>query len=203
LVGTLTAIGLSLAVMVGLVPVWARFAYQDALADSRWSIFASVLQGMGEFFPLGSGAGTFSDVFHRYHPQDVPGVLINRAHNDYIEWILDNGLVTAVMLVLFTILYFYQWSRVWYRGTWSTFRFTQVGAGIALLLMALHTFVDFNLHIPANAIFFAFLAAVFFHCGQEEHRHQRKPQSTTEDRIGQSKHPSELPPENRINPFAK
>jgi O-antigen ligase len=203
LVGTLTVIGLSLAVMIGLVPVLVRFAYQDSLADGRWSIFAGVLQGMGEFFPLGSGVGTFMDVFHRYHPQDVPGVLINRAHNDYIEWILENGLVAAVMLVLFTVLYLYQWSRVWCRGTWSIFRFAQVGAGIALLLMALHTFVDFNLHIPANAIFFAFLAAVFFHYSQEEHRHERKPQSTTVDSIAESKHIPELPPENQINPFAE
>ena len=29
--------------------------------------------------------------------------------------------------------------------------------------MILHTFVDFNLHIPANQIYFAFLAALFFY----------------------------------------
>ena len=39
----------------------------------------------------------------------------------------------------------------------------KVGAGIGILLMMLHGLTDFNLHIPANAIYFAFLAAVFFY----------------------------------------
>jgi hypothetical protein len=30
-------------------------------------------------------------------------------------------------------------------------------------LISLHGFVDFNWHIPANALYTAFLAAVFFH----------------------------------------
>jgi hypothetical protein len=31
--------------------------------------------------------------------------------------------------------------------------------------MGLHGLVDFNLHIPANAAYFAFLAGIFFHPG--------------------------------------
>jgi hypothetical protein len=38
-----------------------------------------------------------------------------------------------------------------------------VGAGVGIFLILLHGMVDFNLHIPANNIFFAFLGAVFFH----------------------------------------
>ena len=41
----------------------------------------------------------------------------------------------------------------------------RISAGIGLLLMGLHGLVDFNLHIPANAVFFAFLAGIFFHPG--------------------------------------
>jgi hypothetical protein len=38
----------------------------------------------------------------------------------------------------------------------------QVGAGIGLLMMLLHSFVDYNLRMPANMVFFAFLAGIFF-----------------------------------------
>ena len=51
----------------------------------------------------------------------------------------------------------------------------QVGAGISLLLMALHSLTDFNLHIPANAIYFALLAAVFFHRSEHHPNHHAKP----------------------------
>ena len=38
----------------------------------------------------------------------------------------------------------------------------QIVTGIGMFAMILHTFVDFNLHIPANQIYFAVLAALFF-----------------------------------------
>jgi hypothetical protein len=41
-------------------------------------------------------------------------------------------------------------------------RFMQAGAGLGMLAMLLHGLFDFNFHIPANAIYFSFLAGVFF-----------------------------------------
>ena len=71
--------------------------------------------------------------------------------------------LAAVLILVFFVLYFKRWIKVWKRGDWKTLNFIQVGAGIGLFVMMLHTFVDFNLHIPANQIYFAFLAALFFY----------------------------------------
>jgi hypothetical protein len=57
---------------------------------------------------------------------------------------------------------------MWTRKEWNALRFMQAGAGIALLLMMLHGLTDYNLHIPANAIYFAFLAATFLHRQEEK-----------------------------------
>jgi O-antigen ligase len=203
--GTCTAVGLSLATLIGLAPVLSRFT-QDPLGDTRWSIFTGTLQGAGQFFPLGSGSGTFIEVFRRFHPSDIlfDGV-VNSAHNDYLEWLLEGGLPVAALLVILLMFYLRHWSWVWCRGIWSTFRFAQVGAGIALGLMLLHSLVDFNLHIPANAIFFAFLAAVFFHQHEEEktlaiqRRHKVKPHSP--ESATPTVHSNTIPPENAVNPF--
>jgi hypothetical protein len=59
-------------------------------------------------------------------------------------------------------LYVSQWRKVWTRKVWSRFRFIQVGAGIGIFLLLLHELVDYNLYIPANMVYFAFLAGVFF-----------------------------------------
>ncbi len=40
--------------------------------------------------------------------------------------------------------------------------YLQLGAGIAMLAMAAHGLFDFNFHIPANALYFSFLAGVLF-----------------------------------------
>ena len=125
-------------------------------------------------FSAGQWRGTFEDVLRRFHPADFLGVTINRAHNDYLEWLLEFGLAAGVLIVVWLIFYLRQWMRVWKRGEWTPLRFAQAGAGIALLLMMLHTLVDFNLRIPANAVFTALLAAVFFHRPVEEERHSTR-----------------------------
>jgi hypothetical protein len=72
--------------------------------------------------------------------------------------------------------------------------------------MLLHSLVDFNLHIPANAIFFAFLAAVFFHQHEEEKtlaiQRRRKVQPHSPESATPTVHSNTIPPENAVNPFA-
>ncbi len=200
LLGTLTAIGIGLALEIGLAPVLDRFTDKDPLSDGRWTIFSSTLQAVGQFFPLGSGAGTFSDVFRRFQTAEMPG-FVNRAHNDYLEWVLEGGLLMGGLLVVLLGFYFRQWSQVCTVAAWSPFRFAQVGAGIALFLMLLHSAVDFNLHIPANAVYFGFLAALFFHRYDEEvpteHRRSRK-KSDFQEGSAESR---SLPLEDAVNPF--
>ncbi|MFO1422315.1 MAG: O-antigen ligase family protein [Candidatus Competibacteraceae bacterium] len=203
LIGTFTAVGVGLASLIGLAPVLSRFTLQDPLADGRWKIYDATVQAIGEFFPLGSGGGTFENVMRRFHPADFPGVTINRAHNDYLEWLLEFGLMAAVLIAAWLLFYARQWGRVWKRGEWAPFRFAQAGAGIALLLMMLHSLADFNLRIPANAVFTAFLAAVFFHRPPDDER-RRSSQRREAAREGDGKPPSAspIPPENQANPFS-
>lgn len=168
LIGTFTAIAVMLAVEIGMAPVLDRFIQQDPLQDGRWPIFYSTITAMGEFFPLGSGIGTFNQVFPRFQDFSFNGAFVNRAHNDYLEWLLEGGIFAGILIILFVGLYLMRWGKVLKRGEWRTMNFMQIGAGIGLFAMLLHGFVDFNLHIPANQIYFAFLAAVFFYQHHEE-----------------------------------
>lgn len=158
-------IGLALASLVGLAPVLDRFSVDDALADARWPIYASSLAASWRFFPFGSGLGTFPDVFWRFQPDSIAD-FVNHAHNDYIEFVFEGGLPALVVIVMFLVMYALRWRALLNHAQWSTLNFMQVGSGIGLLLMALHSLTDFNLHIPANAIYFALLAAVFFRRGE-------------------------------------
>ena len=201
LIGTFTAAGVALAGLIGLVPVWSRFAYSDPFEDGRWKIFNATVRAIGEFFPLGSGAGTFIEVLRRFHPADFPGVTINRAHNDYLEWLLEFGLAAGVLIAVWLLYYIRQWGRVWKRGEWQPFRFAQVGAGIAMLLMMLHTLTDFNLRTPANAVFTAFLAAVFFHRSFNVGRRSSRQPSVPAETAASAPLVYSIPPENLSNPF--
>jgi O-antigen ligase len=201
LIGTFTAVGVGLASLIGLVPVLSRFTYADPFEDGRWKIFDATARAIGEFFPLGSGAGTFVEVLRRFHPASFPGVTINRAHNDYLEWLLEFGLVAGVLILVWLLFYLRQWGRVWKRGEWTLWRFAQVGAGIALLLMMLHTLVDYNLRNTANAMFTAFLAAVFFHRTRNGDGRRLRQHADPVAGVAGPTPDYAIPPENRTNPF--
>lgn len=164
--GSLLSIAIGLALMVGLVPVLNRFAV-DPLQDSRWSIFISSWEVIKAYFPVGSGFGTYKEVYQRFHALDLRGVFIHNAHNDYLELLVEGGLAVAVLLLCFLCLYVMQWRAVFKKRQWDRAHIIQAAAGIGLLALMLHSLVDFNLHIPANLIYFALLAGIFFNSTRE------------------------------------
>ena len=99
-------------------------------------------------------------------------LFVNHAHNDYLEWLFEGGLAAAMLMLAFLTLYVLRWREIWPAGNgrWAPIAFVRIAAGISLLLMGLHGLIDFNLHIPANAAFFAFIAGVFFHPGTQHGR---------------------------------
>ncbi len=207
-VGTVSAIAVALAVDIGLAPVFDRFTV-NPLDDGRWELFAIALQGIGNFFPLGSGPGTFSKAVLPFQPVAMGGSFFNHVHNDYLEWLFEGGLLSAAIMLLLAAAYIRQWFVLGRSGGnhWSTFRFIQIGAGIGLFMIALHGAVDFNWHIPANAVYTAFLAALFFHRAASVDIHkkrvERKQSSPEQEPPKQEKElvPEALPEPEPVNPF--
>ena len=207
LVSLLTVVGLALALEIGLAPVLTRFADGGLVDHTRLSIYAGTIQGIREFFPFGSGLGSYPAVFRRFQPGDVP-YFVNHAHNDYLEWLFEGGLATALLMLAFLILYVLRWRQIWPAGEerWAPISFVRIAAGISLLLMGLHGLIDFNLHIPANAAFFAFLAGIFFHPGTGHRRAEPRPMRETPKPVGRTSQPpppaAAQPPLDVRNPFA-
>lgn len=161
IVGGIFLLVLLCALVIGLVPVLNRFT-TDPMYDSRWSIFEATWNYVLYFFPWGSGPGTYSQIFQRFHPADLSGIFINHAHNDYLEWLAETGIFACILIAIFYIFYIVRWLTLLKNHEFLLRQYIQFGAGIGLLTMMLHSFVDFNLHIPANQIYFAFLAGLFF-----------------------------------------
>jgi O-antigen ligase len=209
--GTVVAFALGAGIAIGLVPVLDRFSVDAAVGDARWSIFSATLDGIGAFAPIGSGPGNYPDIFPAFQPLALGQWFINHAHNDYLEWLFEGGLFAAALMVLLFGLYVRQWLKVWTRDAWSRYRFVQVGAGIGILLLLLHSLVDFNLHIPANIAYFAFLAGVFFADPESEsetepvkRRRRRTPDlkaSTATAPPSADAWPGTPPPDQIKNPF--
>jgi O-antigen ligase len=148
---------------IGLTPVLDRFATDRLAPDfhGRLQIAAASVRAAMDFLPFGSGLGTFADVFRRYQPEAMPG-FVDHAHNDYAELFLELGVAGVAVVALLVAAYAMRWlalARAWRA---RSFEHLQVGAGLGMLAMIVHGLVDFNFHIPANAVYFSFLAGVFF-----------------------------------------
>jgi len=108
---------------------------------------------------LGWGLGAFPTVYPSYRTF-YTNYFINEAHNDYAQLLVETGLL-GFALMLWFLVRLYGCTRVSSRR-WE---FKWDGAlSLAALLgctgILFHSFVDFNLQIPANAAFFYVLAAL-------------------------------------------
>lgn len=152
----------TLAIEVGLAPVIARFSVESTVEDARWLIFSHVYEGLKVFFPLGSGIGGFPEVFRRFQPEAISG-FVNHAHNGYLEYIFEGGVFSLGIIFGFFVMYIARWFALLKQDREDIFYYVQVGAGISVLLLGVHEFFDFNMHIPANNLYFAFVVAIFFY----------------------------------------
>ncbi len=92
----------------------------------------------------------------------MPG-FVDFAHNDYAQLFLELGVAGVAVIFLALAAYLSRWvqlARVWRERSLGHL---QLAAGLGMLAMLVHGLVDFNFHIPANALYFSFLAGVFFH----------------------------------------
>jgi len=169
ILGVIAVTALLLGTYIGLTPVLERFSAEDISLSyaGRARIAAGTLGAALDFLPFGSGLGTFADVFGRYQLESFPGY-IDHAHNDYAEAFLELGVAGIAAVALLFAAYLMRWRTLLSGRLSRSFGYLQVGAGLGMLALIVHAAFDFNFHIPANAIFFSFLAGVFFFIPAED-----------------------------------
>ena len=94
-------------------------------------------------------------MFHQASGRLTP----QQAHNDYLEVLASGGIIGVALLVWLAIVLVSQ-ARKALNATDGFQRAVVSGALIALVGVAVHSIVDFGLHITANALVFVALLAI-------------------------------------------
>ena len=111
-------------------------------------------------FPLfGTGGGSFYTAFTRYRPPEIAGYY-DHAHNDYAEIASNSGLLGGALLALLTLSSFVMAVKIMIKRRSSLVRGIAFGAMMSIVALAIHSSVDFNLQIPANALTFVIILAL-------------------------------------------
>jgi O-antigen ligase len=152
------ACSMTYAIWIGLDPVIKRFeavtssSFENPYARTNiWKQASGILK---DYPVVGTGLGTFPIAFRRYQTS-LLDLLVDHAHNDYLEVAAETGIVGAVLLFI-PILALLLKMIVAYAGARNPYRrsvlLACIGSTAALLT---HSVMDFNLQVPANALLFA------------------------------------------------
>lgn len=133
-----------------------RFIVGLDVEDQRFTVFADVLRGLPEYALIGTGLGSFEDVF-RVFRQDTLYTSFNYAHNDMLEAALELGIPAASALLLAVALLVLQcWHELRTRRRGAIFSCIAVAVSVQV---ALHSQLDFSMQIPAVVIAYLILIA--------------------------------------------
>jgi O-antigen ligase/tetratricopeptide (TPR) repeat protein len=125
--------------------------------EGRPAVWAKTVDLIKDHPLLGTGPGTFAVAFTPYRPAGINSHYYY-AHNDYLHVISETGLLTAgIILWLMVALFGTATKKIKAARSRLTLGITLCGLGGMVALMV-HSLVDFNLHIMANATVFAVLA---------------------------------------------
>ncbi len=107
---------------------------------------------------LGAGLGSFSLMYTQYDTRN--GLLrVEQVHNDYLQVLTDTGIIGGVLGLLF--IYWLLRQGLARRETRDTYRRgVSTGALAGCFGVLVHSFFDFTLHTPSNALLFLTLAAL-------------------------------------------
>lgn len=163
LLGVALAAGISL---VGADALMARFDLERLQSDLplRSIQAATTMEGVAHFWPWGAGWGTYYSVYPRFQPPTLVGVA-DYTHHDYVQMLFEGGVFAVLLMVAAGALLLLRAVELVRAAAQQRKLYEEqvIAAlcGIALLGFLLHSLVEFNMHIPANAIIASLLAGVY------------------------------------------
>ncbi len=107
----------------------------------------------------GTGLGTLETVYPRYASY-YDGRRVEHAHNDYLELLAEMGWPGGLCGLAFLVILFRSALPNLRSARSPVSRSFYSGAVAACVGLLVHSFVDFNLHIPSNALLFLLLACL-------------------------------------------
>jgi protein involved in polysaccharide export with SLBB domain len=137
----------------------------DMLQDARVVLARNTLDAAKAFFPFGSGLGSFVQVYGMFEkPADVfVDTFANHAHDDFLELLLETGLAGVALVLAFLLWLGRSAARHWWRPRQHaglTDRSLARAGSVAIVLLLVHSFVDYPLRTEALMAIFAFSCAL-------------------------------------------
>jgi len=134
-------------------------AKSGTVGISRGEFLANGLAMAKSFAPLGSGIGTFREIYPWFEELSVVGTtFVNHAHNDLLELVIETGLPGLVVLGFFLRWYGARLSSLWINDRERNP--VAIAAAIGIGAVLIHCLADYPLRTAAISGLFGLCAVI-------------------------------------------
>ncbi len=157
---------------------------QELTGGLRWTVDKDGVKMFAHKPVLGWGLGSFPVAYPQFRGF-YTNFFVNQAHNDYLQLLVETGLVGFAVLLWFLVLLFRNAFKK--LDDWAD----NINGAVTLASLLgctgilVHSFVDFNLQIPANAAWFYVLATLAASPQQLESRQRIRRRSRLSDPLSE------------------
>lgn len=150
---------------------------------SRINIWSMTIEAVRDHWPVGSGIGTYPAIIPLYEdPTTVTSTYIARAHNEYLQLLMEAGVLGLIVLIFALSWLGVRTWKIWTsQSERSDIAFKKI-ATISILVVVLHSLVDFPLRTPAITAFFAMFIAIIA-MNSRDHIAQTREEKTNPKRV--------------------
>jgi len=158
------------AYQIGVDYPLERFRSFFVSYESRIRYAQKTLEMAADYRLAGVGLGNFQHAYPKYQSAHDINAGIHYAHNDWAQFTAEAGIIGLFLLLIAIIFYLYRTFKLW-RKRRDPYALCIGAAPFAVIgAMAIHSYSDFNLHIPANFLLLAVIIAVGYSALHRERR---------------------------------
>ena len=157
---------------------------ENAGLDSDRGLIREAIYPLIADYPLlGTGAGTFEQIFTLYKNNMLGLSVYDHSHNDYLELLSEQGIIGFLLMGLAILSAYWRIIKCLGLRRNAQLRGILFGVVVGTLSLLIHAWVDFNFQIPANAAIFWCLMGLGISCSLVKSKKARAINEQTKSQI--------------------
>jgi O-antigen ligase len=159
------------ALHIGIEDPASRFKDIDRDFKIRQRLSKQTVEMFSDYRLTGIGVGNFQYAYPKYQAPEDKKFLVRYSHNDWAQFLSEAGIIGFLLFLVGMFYFIIRFVRMWRRRR-DPFAVCigMVSAGV-IVSMAIHSYTDFNLHLPANFLTLTALLAIGY-CALYLERHR-------------------------------
>jgi len=162
------------AIHIGVEYTVGRFEYFDDSFKTRARYAKKTMDIFEDYRITGIGVGNFRYVYPKYQAAQDRYMWIRHAHNDWAQILAETGIIGLAFLLAGISYYVYRIMKLWKKRRDPFPVCLGVAPLGAMAAMAIHSYADFNLHVPANFLMLTAVMAIGYSALHLERHHGRE-----------------------------